>query len=179
MSAAHRYLPHYTIDDYQHWEGDWELWQGIPVAMTPSPFGVHQRIAKNLVFELESQIRQRDCSATVLFEIDWIVSRDTIVRPDVVVVRGAPPERHVESVPTLVAEIVSDSTAARDREAKRDLYRDQGVTTYVLIDPSAKNVVIHSRSDSDQWIARNLDDSAILRFCDHCVVEIAHESLFR
>lgn len=90
-----------------------------------------------------------------------------------------PPERHVESVPTLVSEIVADSTAACDREAKRDLYRDQGVTTYILIDPNSKEVVIHSRLDNDPWNARNLADKAVVTLCDHCVVEIVHESLFR
>ena len=41
MSIAPKYQPHYTVDDYQHWEGDWELWNGVAVAMAPSPFGPH------------------------------------------------------------------------------------------------------------------------------------------
>jgi len=28
------YLPHYTYEDYKHWEGDWELINGIAYAMT-------------------------------------------------------------------------------------------------------------------------------------------------
>ena len=34
------YKPRYTVDDYESWAGDWELWQGTAIAMTPSPFGV-------------------------------------------------------------------------------------------------------------------------------------------
>ena len=30
-------LPHYSYQDYRRWEGDWELIEGIPYAMTPSP----------------------------------------------------------------------------------------------------------------------------------------------
>ena len=41
IRSATRYSPHYTIDDYRLWEGDWELWQGTAVAMTPSLFGRH------------------------------------------------------------------------------------------------------------------------------------------
>jgi hypothetical protein len=41
MSSAARYSPNYTIKDYRQWQGDWELWRGIAVAMTPSPFGKH------------------------------------------------------------------------------------------------------------------------------------------
>lgn len=51
MSTVPRYIPRYTIDDYQHWEGDWELIDGVPIAMTPSPFGHHERIVSRLSFE--------------------------------------------------------------------------------------------------------------------------------
>ncbi|HLA35691.1 MAG TPA: hypothetical protein VJ001_12570 [Rhodocyclaceae bacterium] len=30
-------LETYTVDDYRHWEGDWESMRGSPVAMTPAP----------------------------------------------------------------------------------------------------------------------------------------------
>ena len=49
MSVA-RYIEYYTYEDYKNWEGDWELIEGVPVAMAPSPLGIHQylnlRIAK-------------------------------------------------------------------------------------------------------------------------------------
>ncbi|MEL6898597.1 MAG: hypothetical protein AAFP90_21070 [Planctomycetota bacterium] len=51
MSSAQQYFPNYTVADCQHWEGGWELWRENPIAKTPSPFGVHQRFAKNLVFD--------------------------------------------------------------------------------------------------------------------------------
>jgi hypothetical protein len=25
MSTVPRYIPHYTVEDYRRWEGDWEL----------------------------------------------------------------------------------------------------------------------------------------------------------
>jgi len=31
------YQEHYTFNDYQHWEGNWELIEGMPYAMSPSP----------------------------------------------------------------------------------------------------------------------------------------------
>ena len=48
MSTAPRYDPHYTLDDYQRWEGDWGLSNGIAVAMTPSPFGRHAQLLAQL-----------------------------------------------------------------------------------------------------------------------------------
>jgi len=44
MSAAPRYIPNYTVNDYMLWEGDWQLIDGVPIAMSPSPFGQHERI---------------------------------------------------------------------------------------------------------------------------------------
>ena len=48
MSSAAKYQPHYTVDDYQHWQGDWELWNGVAIAMGPSPFGRHAQLVGQL-----------------------------------------------------------------------------------------------------------------------------------
>ncbi len=52
MSSAKKYVPHYGLDDYQNWEGDWELWAGIPVSMSPSPFGRHSKVLGKIVTAL-------------------------------------------------------------------------------------------------------------------------------
>jgi hypothetical protein len=48
MSSPVKILPHYTYADYVQWEGQWELIDDIPYAMSPSPVPKHQRIANNL-----------------------------------------------------------------------------------------------------------------------------------
>jgi hypothetical protein len=37
-------LPHYTYDDYVQWEGNWEIINGIPYAMSPAPSKKHQQL---------------------------------------------------------------------------------------------------------------------------------------
>ena len=37
MSIAGKYRPHYTYEDYLLWEGRWELIEGMPYAMSPTP----------------------------------------------------------------------------------------------------------------------------------------------
>ena len=91
MSAAIKYAPHYRVDDYRQWKGDWELWDGIAIAMSPSHIGPHQAVLVALASELRGALRDASCNATVLVELDWIIKNDTVVRPDVIVVRGAPP----------------------------------------------------------------------------------------
>jgi Uma2 family endonuclease len=135
VSSAPRYPPHYTVADHAVWKGDWELLDGVAVAMTPSPFGPHAERLSRLAAALWNGIDAAGCQATVLAEIDWIVANDTVVRPDLVVVCGPAPERHVEQPPALVAEILSEATRSRDQTVKRELYEARGVRWYLMIDP--------------------------------------------
>ena len=82
------YIPRYTIADYLQWEGDWELWEGIPVSMAPS-LGYHHQIATTgFAAEIRTQLKSNDaCDACrVVVELDWHVNAATVVRPDVLVV---------------------------------------------------------------------------------------------
>jgi hypothetical protein len=65
MSSTSKYRPHYTVDDYQLWQGDWELWNGVAVSMTPSPFGRHSRMLIDVGSALKSAIDASGCDATV------------------------------------------------------------------------------------------------------------------
>ena len=145
------YLPRYTAEDYRQWEGDWELWSGIPVAMTPSPFGPHQAVAARLIRLLGNQLEAAGCDCQVLHELDWVVSDDTVVRPDVVIVCGAIPETHLHEAPVLIAEVLSRRTEHKDRGAKRELYRQQGVAHYLILDPHEKTVEVHQRTASGKY----------------------------
>ncbi|QDV47863.1 hypothetical protein Enr13x_77750 [Stieleria neptunia] len=178
MSAVPKYIPRYTVDDYATWEGDWELWEGIAVSMSPSPFGVHQLVLFNLAAELRTQLLAQDCDAVVLGVIDWIVSRDTVVRPDVVVLCGGVPEKHIETTPGFVAEVLSASTAERDRTFKRDLYEEQGVPVYAILDPTLKTVQIYRRSNDGKWSQESVVDQFAITLCETCTVTVRLADLF-
>jgi Uma2 family endonuclease len=178
VSAAEKYIPHYTLADYQTWEGQWELWAGVPVAMTPSPFGRHQAVLTRLARQLGNELERAQCEAEVLVELDWIISDDTVVRPDLVVVCGPPPERHLESAPTLAAEILSDSSSRRDSVHKRDLYEEQGVDVYMLIDPEQETIEVYRRSQTKVWTAESVKLKIDLTLCGHCMVTIDKSKLF-
>jgi Uma2 family endonuclease len=178
MSTARRYLPHYTVADYRQWEGDWELWQGIPVAMTPSPFGRHQRCSLRLARSLLSAIEAGGCHAEVLQEIDWIVSDDTVLRPDVLVVCGDVPEGHVTESPTLVAEILSASTADRDRNDKLRLYEDNGVSHYLIVDPNDNTLVSCSRNAQGKFSQLESADFLDFMIFEDCHIALDVASIF-
>lgn len=119
MSTA--YSEHYTIRDYEAWEGDWELVYGEPYAMTPSPGISHQRLERKLLLQLDAGLSQCvKCEA--LSEIDWCVSDDTVVRPDIVIACDISGER-LSKKPVLIIEIISPSIARRDELLKFELFQ--------------------------------------------------------
>ena len=52
------YVETYTYEDYKKWEGDWELIEGVPLAMAPSPIGIHQILSFNFAKNLEEIIEE-------------------------------------------------------------------------------------------------------------------------
>lgn len=173
-----RYLPHYTYEDYKIWEGDWELIQGIPYSMSPSPFRRHQLLAGNLFSELKVQlIKLKDAckSCSVYYELDWIISDDTIVRPDIMMVCGKFEGDFLDFPPTLIIEILSPNTALKDRTAKFEIYQDQKVKYYLLADPKSLTIktfilvdnnyveTIQEKFVLDKKCQINLDITSILK----------------
>ena len=64
-------LLNYTYDDYIHWEGEWELIEGVAVSMAPAPMKIHQRLAAE-IFKALHQGQEDECSeCEILYEIDW------------------------------------------------------------------------------------------------------------
>jgi Uma2 family endonuclease len=179
MSSAHRYLPNYTVKDYRSWEGDWELWQGVPVSMSPSPFGRHQQIAMRLATLLQNAIDGSQCDAVVLAEIDWIVSNDMVVRPDVLVHCGDAPLGHVEHPPAFIAEVLSPSTKERDETAKHNLYQDEGVKYYWILDPDQSLLIAFELSKQGIYEQQSIDDGLVLDVCDDCELRLQVSRLFR
>lgn len=149
--TAEKLIPNYTAQDYATWQGDWELWDGVPVSMAPSPFGPHSAAVVKIIASLVSQLAE--CDAQVLTELDWIVDQSNVIRPDVVVVCGPVPERHIESPPALIVEVLSESTRQRDTVYKPRLCREHGVE-FVLVDPDTKSI-----------------DRNRVQICDDCIVE--------
>jgi Uma2 family endonuclease len=178
MSASRQYTPRYSVADYKAWEGDWELWGGIPVAMTPSPFGGHQAVLTRLARQIGNELERAKCEAEVLVELDWIISDDTVVRPDLVVVCGPPPQEHLRSAPAIVAEIVSDASHRQDTVHKRDLYDEQGVDVYLVVDPTERSVVMYQRNRAGDWKGELATEAISVTLCEDCVITISKSSLF-
>jgi len=143
MQAVLKYLPHYTYDDWLHWEGRWELIEGIPVAMSPMPVPEHQRVAADLIYEFKQALKGKcsDCKAYLL--LDYKVSEETILQPDLLIVCGRIEKKYLDFTPSLVVEILSPATTIKDRNTKYQIYEQQGVKYYLIVDIKQKQVEIH------------------------------------
>jgi len=127
-------IEHYTHEDYCLWEGKWELIEGMPMAMTPSPIIRHQAIATKISYELVKSIG--DCEkCLVLSEEDWKISDDTVVKPDVVLICDEPNDQYITKAPEIIVEVISPSTAKRDEVFKFDLYEREKVLFYIIVYP--------------------------------------------
>ena len=139
------YQEYYTFDDYQLWKGDWELIEGMPYAMAPSPSVTHQTVSFNIASEIKTVLNTKsDCcdKCCILMETDWQVSNDTVVRPDVMVICQNIDEKVMVS-PDLIIEVVSSSSTKRDEVMKFDLYQREGVLYYILAYPEKRLATIY------------------------------------
>ena len=142
MSIAEKYRPYYTYEDYCQWEGNWELIEGMPYAMCPAPIPAHQRVSLLLSMRFENALI--DCKECKAYPpLDWKIEEDTIVQPDLLIVCNKIEKKFLDFAPVLVVEILSPSTASKDRGEKMELYQSQKVKYYLIVDPQFKKLEIY------------------------------------
>jgi len=168
-----KYIPRYTYADYALWEGDWELIDGHPYAMAPSPFGPHQRFSAELIRLTGNELHSHKCTCQVFADLDWIVDDETIVRPDVMIACGQPVEKYLEYAPVWIVEILSASTAFRDQIVKKELYAEQGVKYYLIADPDKKTIIVYELINGE-YIAK---PDGKFDLSDHCSIELNMEAI--
>lgn len=128
-------LPDYDYTDYERWEGRWELIEGLPFAMSPSPVRRHQIISSNIAIELGEKLK--NCpKRRSYFNLDWIINNKTVVCPDnMVVCDDDMQENFIKKAPEIIFEILSPNTIDKDRVNKFRIYEKQGVKYYIIVSP--------------------------------------------
>jgi Uma2 family endonuclease len=171
-------VEYYTYNDYKQWKGDWELIDGIPMAMAPSPMRKHQSIASKIISNLDKQIDE--CiSCEVLGEVDYKIEEDTLLRPDVVLTCGETHEAYLTKAPEIIVEIISKSTAKRDEKYKFDIYEAEKVKYYILIYPEDLNAKIY-KLDNKKYDKQGDFSMQSYFFEDTtCSISIDFEKIFR
>lgn len=144
MGISNKIIPHYTYDDYIQWEGRWELIEGHPIAMSPMPVPEHQRVAAELRTEFTLALRKIGCKECKAYDpLDYKVSEDTIIQPDILIVCGKITKPYLDFPPALAVEILSPSTMLRDRNTKYLICGEQGMKYYLIVNTDKKVIEIY------------------------------------
>jgi Uma2 family endonuclease len=107
--------------------------------VTPSPSSRHQRISINMAAILKTHIDAQNLGTLLAAPIDVLLSPTSVVQPDLVFIKREHEymitDPNIQGAPDLVVEILSHSTAARDRGNKMLLYAKFGVPHYWIVNP--------------------------------------------
>lgn len=143
----------FTYQDYLQLPEDrrYEIIDG-DLYMVPAPIPYHQKISGNLEFFLHQQVKERDLGEVFHAPCDLLLSETDVVPPDIFFIAkhrlSIVKETNIQGAPDLVIEILSASSAERDRGAKQKLYARAGVPAYWVVDPQVKSIDVLRREPS-------------------------------
>jgi len=133
----------FSYSDYIAWpEGErWEIISGEAYAMTPAPSIKHQEISGYLYSRFAEFFKGSGCKPFHA-PTDVVFDERNVVQPDLLVVcdKSKITENNIKGAPDLVVEILSPSTALKDKREKKALYERFGVREYLLVYPAEELV---------------------------------------
>lgn len=121
-----------------------ELIDGKVVMMAPMPVINHNFAAGNIHTIFNVYLKGKKCTAIADGSDVYLTKKNRVV-PDVMIVcdRDKLRKDGVYGAPDLIVEVLSPSTAKRDKGFKKDLYEQCGVKEYWLVDPTSKSIEVH------------------------------------
>lgn len=150
----------YSYADYLLWQFSerLELIKGKIFKMSPAPSSGHQRVSMKLTRELDKYFYGLSCEIFVApFDVRLVNFKKstsnkqifTVVQPDLCVICDASKvdEKGCLGAPNLIIEILSKGNSKKDMTIKFDLYEENGVQEYWIVNPSEKDVHIYTLSN--------------------------------
>jgi len=157
----------YTYEDYLKLDDDnqYELIEG-ELLLVPAPKTVHQRISNRLNFFISEFAKKHDLGEVIYAPVDVVLSETNKPQPDIIFITkerlNIIKENYIDGAPDLVIEILSPSTASRDKVEKSRLYYAHGVKEYWIVDPYHKVVEILTPGEKYWQIANTYSEKETL-----------------
>ncbi|MGZ5433898.1 MAG: Uma2 family endonuclease [Thermoanaerobaculia bacterium] len=125
----------------------------------------HNLIAVNLSREVSSQLRGKPCEAYVSDMRVKVAPTGMYTYPDIVAVCGEPrfEDAQVDTLlnPTVIVEVLSQSTEAYDRGEKFAHYRRlETLREYVLVAQDKVRIEHYRRREGEEWVLLEVSDPA-------------------
>lgn len=137
----------------------YELVDGV-VVMAPAASFEHQDVAGEIAYQIRAFLNRTPIGKAVT-DVDVVLRRDLVLRPDVVYLTAAKcrkPMPRVVASPDLVVEVVSPDSRRRDSIAKRGDYEAAGVAEYWLIDPERNEFHFFVMREGKYVVAASAND---------------------
>ncbi len=137
----------YTYEDYMQTPDDirYELLDG-ELILSPSARTAHQRTSGNIYYSLRTFVVENELGEVFIAPYDVVLDNFNVVQPDILFVSNERShiitDLNIQGAPDLVIEVLSPSTAQRDKTQKRDLYAQHNVKEYWQSDTDAKSVQV-------------------------------------
>ena len=149
--------PHnWTADDLDLLPDDGNRYEVVDgeLFVTPAPSFAHQLVAAAIYNRLHAFVANQKRFAWVMFAPgDVHVDMKNQVQPDIFVVprsaAGIPATWREAPRPILVVEVLSATTARRDRGPKRELYMRAAIDEYWIVDHEKRRVRVVRRGEPD------------------------------
>ena len=146
----------YTYADYLTWNFDdrLELIKGWIYKMSPAPRRKHQKVSFQLLMSFGNYFKTKSCEVyEAPFDVRLKKNKgsdsevNTVVQPDISVFCDLSKldDRGAIDAPDLVVEITSDSTMKKDYNEKFNLYEENGVQEYWIVNPDSKSMEIFTK----------------------------------
>ncbi len=157
---------YYTLDEYFELEINsqerHEYIDGEIILMTGGTPN-HNRIALNFSAALNLAVKQQSYETFVADQKLWIPKKRINTYPDVMVVEGEiqlqEGRRDTIINPLMIAEVLSESTRAYDKDQKFAAYRTiPSFKEYILIDQYSVHVEQYYKTNSKTWTFTEYDD---------------------
>ena len=114
--------------------------------MVPAPNIKHQIIVVNLGPPLSAYAKKKSLAMVLWAPVDIVLSDENVVQPDLLFVSNERDEiiteANIQGAPDMVVDVLSPSTADRDRQLKLGLYARFGVREYWIVDPLEESVQV-------------------------------------
>lgn len=146
----------YTYADYLLWRFSErvELIKGKIFKMSPAPSSNHQRISLRLTRQLDHFFYKSSCELYVApFDVRLINFKEsstdsnviTVVQPDLCVIcdKNKVDEKGCLGSPDLIVEILSPGNSKKEMDIKFDLYEENKVKEYWIVNPTEQTVLIY------------------------------------
>jgi len=142
----------YTYDDYCTWDDDvrYELIYGVAFVLE-APSVRHQEVSVEFTTIIKTFLKGKQCKVFhAPIDVKPFPNKNNVVlQPDLLVVcdKSKIDSKFIVGAPDIVIEILSPSTASKDRLVKYNIYMDAGVKEYWIVDADLNIVNVFKRQN--------------------------------